>query len=302
MKLFQATAPAVAERRNQMAEDMRVSYVPQSVEAPSIFVYADESGKNDDHLVVGSAWMIATGEYPKFQAETEEWKRTNGVKYELHSSSLGKSRVLAYKEFIERFVIQQGIIGFKAVSIPNSGFSDTGAVFADLFYTLLRRGVEHEHSTGRAPLPRHVTFTKDFEAAGPDERLTMTLQREMNRDAKTEFGGKLSFYAEPPFDSKAEILIQIADLFTWCVNRKLNVTPDDPQEWNWKDDFAHWVLDSVGFVLDETETVKDQAVRLSLRSPNLSRATIPRYVTPPSELRFDVEEEARESEKADDEL
>ena len=284
LDLFHPTDERVAQKRKQLSEAHRIDYAPAELSVPSIFVYADESGKNKAHLVVGSVWMLATGEYETFRLGVEKWKTDHEISYELHSSSLGKKRLEAYKGFIQEFVIDQGILGFKAVSIHNSGFSDEGAVFGDLFYLLLRRGLEHETGSKRAPLPRQVTFVKDAEEQGADERLQAWLNAAMQREAKTTFEGKLYFEAEESISSKSEVLIQIADLFTWSVSRKLNETPEDRVSWQWKDDFADWFLEAVKFTMDTADTIQDRAVKLSIQSPTLTNATTPRFETSKEEL------------------
>jgi hypothetical protein len=283
LKLFQATDDRVAKHRKQLDEEKRQEYASSDVSAPSLFVYADESGKNADHLIVGSAWMLSTGDYPRFIVESNEWLDENDIDYELHSSDLGKYRLSEYESFIKRFVLKEGLIGFKAISIPNSGFSDKDKVIADLYYWILRRGLEHELDTNRISLPRRLSFAKDAEEEGYDERVLALVRDQLERDADTLFEGDLYYSTFGAIDSEEEILIQISDLFTWCVNRKLNVIPGK-DDLNWKDDFAIWFLDSIQFNLQQEETEMDRAVALSLNSPSIDTESIETYETPESEL------------------
>ena len=283
LKLFQATDDRVAKHRKQLDEEKRQEYASSDISAPGLFVYADESGKNADHLIVGSAWMLSTGDYPRFVVESNDWREQNDVNYELHSSDLGKYRLEKYKDFIKQFVLIEGILGFKAISIPNSGFSDKDKVIADLYYWILRRGLEHEIETKRISLPRRLSFAKDAEEEGYDERVLALVRDQLERDADTIFDGDLYYSTFGAIDSEEEILIQIADLFTWCVNRKLNVIPDKDGS-NWKDEFAMWFLSSVQFDLSQEKTEKDRAVVLSLNSPTIDTESIEIYETPESEL------------------
>lgn len=283
LKLFQATDDRVAKHRKQLNEEKRQEYASSDVSAPSLFVYADESGKNADHLIVGSAWMLSTGDYPRFVVESNAWREQNDVDYELHSSDLSKYRLEKYKGFIEQFVLSEGILGFKAISIPNSGFADKDKVIADLYYWILRRGLEHELETKRISLPRRLSFAKDAEEEGYDERVLALVRDQLERDADTIFEGDLYYSTFGSINSKEEILIQVADLFTWCVNRKLNVIPNK-DELNWKDDFAMWFLRSVQFDLSQENTEKDRAVALSLNSPTIDTGSVEVYETPESEL------------------
>lgn len=149
--------------------------------------------------------------------------------------------------------------------MESKGISDEQAALSDLFYFLLRRGLEHEHSTGRAPLPRRLTFIKDFEEKGYDDRLmALTIER-LETAAESVFDGDLAIESAYTEDSKGLMGLQIADLFTGCVNRVLN---EPAPTKGWKDEFAEEALDAIGMeeVLDTTETFEDRAVRLSLRS------------------------------------
>lgn len=275
--LFVATSEEVAQRRGQLAEDFRIAHVPNDVAIPGVFVYADESGKNEDHLVVGSVWMIAPGEHQRFTREAAAWKEVQEIDYELHSSSLGRKRLNAYREFIERFVFERGTLGFKAVTVPNRGFSSESDALRDLFYILLREGIRHEHESGRAQLPRQVYYLKDEEEVGSDRLLVNHVQSHIDRDAKTIFEGRLYCTVEDPIPSHADILIQIADLFTWAVNRSLN----HPTATSWKGEFARWFLDGVGFEFNSERRMGDRAVRLSLRGPRKPASVVPVIEAPP---------------------
>ncbi|HUF08392.1 MAG TPA: DUF3800 domain-containing protein, partial [Rhodothermales bacterium] len=196
------------------------------------------------------------------------WLNSEGFAQELKFNGVSKSNQRRYREFIERFIVSEGVLGFKAISMGSKGLPDEGAALADLYYFLIRRGIEHEHETGRAVLPRRITFVKDAEEAGFDDRLLALLRDRIEQASQTVFGGNLVLehaYAE---DSKAYVFLQIADLFTGCVSRVLN---RPTQVRNWKDDFADDVLALLGVEqeLNETEVLNDRAVHLSLRSPTL---------------------------------
>lgn len=288
LRLFVATDERVAEQRKQRGEAFRQHHAPADVSVPHVFVYGDESGKNDEHLIVGSVWMLATGDYFNFLEETNRWKEERRITYELHSAALGRSRLEAYREFIARFIVKEGTFGFKAVSIPSVGISDKQVAFADLYYFLLRRGIEHESATGRAPLPRTLTFVKDFEEEGSDERILALLGERLARDHQAVFRGQLYFDIEDSVSSKTDILIQIADLFTWSVNRRLNEIPKRNGAPTWKDDFANWFLDAVQFEMEEASDYNDRAVHLALRSPTLKPRSAPVIHVPEEELiRYD---------------
>ena len=87
---------------------------------------------------------------------------------------------------------------------------------------LLVRGIEQEHSTGRARLPRGLSVCKDAEEVGQDKIFAAELSDRMKQAAVSQFDGDLyvdEFSAE---DSATNVHLQITDLFTSSVGRQLN--------------------------------------------------------------------------------
>lgn len=264
-KLYLPTSGKVAKQRKQLEEEKREDYEPVDLDIPPVSVFSDESGKNQDFLIVGSVWVLMPSEEYRLFRETNEWREEKGVTHEMKFNKISKSNRDIYCDFINRFMVNEGVFGFKAIAMESKGISDEQAALSDLFYFLLRRGLEHEHSTGRAPLPRRLTFIKDFEEKGYDDRLmALTIER-LETAAESVFDGDLAIESAYTEDSKGLMGLQIADLFTGCVNRVLN---EPAPTKGWKDEFAEEALDAIGMeeVLDTTETFEDRAVRLSLRS------------------------------------
>ena len=258
-KLFQAFTE-VQQRRGVLSEEEKQKAVASKVNHPSILVYADESGKNERFLVVGSLWVISPG-FTDTVREIREWKSENLEKRELHFKKVGRATVEIYVDLIDRFIKSNPAFGFKYISSERTGIHEREA-FSELFYYILRRGLEHEHNTGRAKLPRTLEFCKDAESKGYDDLVLAETKRRLELDNKAVFDGQLTLEDFYPLDSKLSPGIELADLFTGCVNRVVNPPEAEP---NYKDEFARYFLESVGLSLEGDEQVLgDRAVRLSL--------------------------------------
>lgn len=267
-KLYLATSDKVARKRKQLSEENRERRKPVNMDAPPMTIYADESGKNEKYLIVGSVWIMVPMEEARMYVAMTEWREKRKFKQELKFSKISKKNQDHYIDFIERFMVQEGVFGFKAIAMPSEGISDEGTAFSDLFYFLIRRGIEHEDATGRAPLPRRITFIKDYEEQGYDDRVIALLVDRMQNASQSLFNGQLTIeyaYAER---SEASLFIQVADLFTGCIHRVLN---KPAPERGWKDDFAEEVLALLGMSsgLDQADVLNDRAVQLSLQSHTL---------------------------------
>lgn len=112
-----------------------------------------------------------------------------------------------------------------------------------MFAHLIVRGIQVEHETGRSQLPRTLEFWKDREDDNRDKLMLASIQERVADAAAGRFRAEL--YPEPfaALDSKNNPLIQIADLFTASLNRKMN--HEAQRELHPKDDFASYLLDAV---------------------------------------------------------
>ena len=94
---------------------------------------------------------------------------------------------------------------------------NTQAALGRLFLFLLLRGVEHEHASGRARLPRTVSLWKDEESEGPDALLLAELDLQVKQASVAQFDGQLHTETFEAVDSKGNYVMQLADLYTGAV-------------------------------------------------------------------------------------
>jgi hypothetical protein len=128
---------------------------------------------------------------------------------------------------------------------------------------LLVRGVEHEHQTGRGPLPRSLQVWKDLEEPGSDKLFLAALKERVLAAGAARFENQLGTEEFTAVDSKRSTLVQVADLYTSSINRVLNA---EGQRTGPKDEFADYLLDLLGVPHgpETAEQVGDMATLISL--------------------------------------
>ena len=249
-------SPDVQRLRGTLQQEETERHAGERPVHPSLNVFADESGKTQGRLVVGSVWFVAPFDMPRLLRELEEWRTEALGGSELHFKRISASNVETYRTFVDRFVRRDPFMGFKALVWEREGIGDVPSALADMFYYVLRRGVEHEDASGRAALPRALNFVKDEESPGYDRRVLSRIREQLDVASSSVFGGRLTvgdLDAEPSGQSP---FLQVADLFTSSVSRIANEDADGP-----KDQFARYFIEAVGGTLDGEDS--DRAVVLT---------------------------------------
>jgi hypothetical protein len=167
-RLFQAS-PAIRMKRGTLAEEEKVKAVEQKIEVPVFDVYADESGKTAKHLIVGSVWCLHPPELLQFRKDILAWRGQRGFKDELHFKTITDSNLIHYRSFEDEMAARNTVFSFKAISVERAGVKNVDEGLRELFFHILVRGIEHEVSTGRGPLPRALQLWKDLEEPGRDK-------------------------------------------------------------------------------------------------------------------------------------
>ncbi|MBV6401324.1 MAG: hypothetical protein CNIPEHKO_01623 [Anaerolineales bacterium] len=259
-KLFVAT-PEVRERRGTLSEEEKQKAIQDKPNYPMFTVYMDDSGKNAEFLIIGSVWFLA--EYMPVYSEIRKIKERTGFTKEFHFKELDRDSLSAYKEVVDVFWKHANAVSFKLISVPRSGIGKTRDAFTDMYYHLLLQGIKHEDETGRAPLPRALQVWIDAEETNLDKLLVENLKDRLSQSAQTHFENKLMLDQVYTVDSKKNILLQIADMFTGSVNRVLNRAGTSH---NHKDELADYFLNRFGISLQlpENDKVGDISIHVSL--------------------------------------
>jgi hypothetical protein len=250
-KLFQAD-DTVKRFRGVLEEDKKREVIEDKPTGLGMYsVYIDETGKTQSFLSVGSLWILEGGASLLFSnMELASWKKSKEINYEFHFSELDRFRVPVFKEFLTKFLALHPAVSFKLIVVNNKGFSDKNTAITDLTYHLLSKGIEHENETGRAPLPRVLQVWLDEEEKGSDE-LKIENIKERIKSQKIEGLHLGDFQA---VSSDENFYIQVVDLFTGAVNRKLHNVGGN----NFKDEFADFVLESLGLDIDSIDKENNQ--------------------------------------------
>jgi len=261
LKLFQAS-DEVKTRRQKLQEGERANALKKHPNCLQYAIYVDESGKNQDNLIVGSLWYLNGTETLKIRNLVEKWKSDHAVKDELHFKSITDAKLPKYCELADLIAANSAMLSFKSISVPRRGIANIHDALLRLTSHLIVRGIEHEITTGRATLPRRLSLCKDSEEIGQDKIFAAELSDRMKQAAASQFHDDLyvgEFSAE---DSAANIHLQIADLFTSSIGRQFNASGDKKHP---KNQFADYLLRKLGYTnMTQLETIGDMTAHIVL--------------------------------------
>ena len=120
----------------------------------------------------------------------------------------------------------------------------------------------HEHSTGRAILPRGISVCKDAEETGQDRIFAAELSDRMQQAAASQFNGDLYVEEFSAEESSGNVHLQLTDLFTSSVGRQLNAQGDRKHP---KDQFADYFLRKLGYArTTHPEAIGDMTAHMVL--------------------------------------
>jgi hypothetical protein len=262
LKLFQAS-DEVKRQRKQLQQGEHDNALKKRASHHHSAIYLDESGKTQDHLVVGSIWFLNGAETLRIHRLLTDWKARTGFEGELHFKAITEAKLPAYIEIADMLASNCATVSFKVISVPKRGIANVQKALLEMSFHLLVRGLEHEHSTSRAPLPRGISVCKDAEEPGHDKLFAAELAERMKQAAATQFHGNLSVEDFSAEESSSSSLLQLTDLFTSSVGRQLNATGDRRQP---KDRFADYFLSKLKVAVQDqpSESVDDMAVHIVL--------------------------------------
>ncbi len=245
-RLYQSSEE-VKKHRRRNAEDEKTQAISRQESTDSFAVYADESGKVGETLIVGSVWFTGISEISALTRELENARKGK----ELHLTEMTRNDISLYENILAILKDHMSFSSYKAISVPAKGSGDKDAAIGKLYYHLLARGVEHEHATGRGPLPRSLSLWKDQDNEAKDLLLLADIKDRLKNAAAAQFQGELSLGSFQPFRSHDLVLLQVADLFTGSINRMLATGFSDG---HFKSRFAQQMLEMLG-VTTENEAM-----------------------------------------------
>jgi hypothetical protein len=220
-RLFLASAE-VRKRRGTLSEEEKEKALAIRPVYPMYTAYTDESGKTDDFLVVGAVWFVNGPEIVDVTRAVDKFAQGAGVAAELHFKTITDANLAYYRQVADLVVSKAATVSFTSISVDRRGHKNIESALSAMHYHLLLRGIEYQNDSGRAPLPRSLSVFKDREEAGRDKLLMEDLRVKLKQAGETQFGGHLYVDRLVAVDSRENIPVQLADLYTSSVARVLN--------------------------------------------------------------------------------
>ncbi|MGY3717640.1 DUF3800 domain-containing protein [Sutcliffiella cohnii] len=251
--LFPADEKVRGHRKNKEEKEKEFQ-IESKPEMPIIYIYADETGKNDDYVIVGSLWVLDEKRNGQIQGELDKWvkqKQADGINVpnEFHFVDIKNNgnNIEIYVEFFKYFMtIASDVISFTAIAVNKRNLKkQIDDLISELFYQIVRIGIEHEKKNNRITFPKQLSYLKDAEEGESKFRIR-GIQDLIIDKLKIHYNDNVKLNRFIPVDSKHVKLIQVSDLFTSSINRIINHQRKNPDaKRNSKDDFAELFLGTI---------------------------------------------------------
>jgi hypothetical protein len=238
----------VRKHRGKLEEEQREWAIETKPDYPVYTVFVDESGKTSDYLIVGSLWILDHMANIHIFNEVNELRKDMKTDYEFHFKDLNSRKKDYYMGILNIITKYSSTLSFKASSVERAGNKNINNTLALMMSYLLIDGIEHENSTGRAPLPRTLQMVKDRDEIGSDRIMLREIRARVENVKKSKYGSDLFIDDFDTVDSKGHIFLQIADLFTSSINRVLNIKSDREHI---KDEYARDFLTRFGVSVED---------------------------------------------------
>lgn len=251
----------VRRRRRALEEEAREVMGSDVPSLPIIHIYADETGKTADNVIVGSVWFLEGIATVRLYNDIDTWKESKGWRREFHFARVGKRDLPVYKDFVDFLCERAAYLSFKAISVNTSGSSRAiENTVMNLYRHLILRGTQHEIETGRATLPRELFLTMDKEDS-IDALAIADLKQKSQEQMGSLYQEGIKIASISTVDSRLSYPVQIADLISGAINRRLN----HGGERNHKDELSDYIIEKFSLVLnEEVAEGADSAVLLSI--------------------------------------
>lgn len=245
--LFQADTK-VRNHRKKREEVMYDAVLEDAAPRKIIHVFADETGKTHDFVIVAAVWVLTGRAVFTVTQAIMEWQKTSSwPNREVHFAKLGRMDFDFLKEYLGVIQKNREFLSFKVIAVERSKAKrNIEEVVEKLHEHMLIRGAEHEIEQARVDLPREIEMTID-EVQSLDSFVLSEMKRRVASDFAQRYGNQLQLNDVQTASSKNSPLVQLADLIAGAVNRRLNHTAEK----NHKDEMAEWIVQTLDLALDE---------------------------------------------------
>ena len=213
-----------------------------------VHVYADETGKTQDFVIVSSVWVLTGRAVFTVSQAISTWKeKSRWAKREVHFTKFGKQDLETLKEYLGVVLQNREYLSFKSIAVERAKTKRSiESVVEKLHEHMLQRGAEHEISSNRIGLPQKIEVTLDHEQS-LDAITLEELKRRVNAEWRTQYGDDVEVSQIETISSRNSPLVQLSDLVAGAINRKLNHKGNR----NHKDEMAELVIQMLDLQLGE---------------------------------------------------
>lgn len=249
-ELFQAEEK-VRRRRKGREEEMREAVLTDVAPRQMLQVFSDETGKGEDHVIIGSVWVLSGRAVYDVTKAIKDWQvHSKFAKREVHFSAFGKGDLDAVVDYLNVVAANREFLSFKLIAMNRRNSRRAiEDVVQRLHEFMLVRGLSHEIESGRVGVPRHVAVTMDEEQSIDRIALAEIRNRVVEGLEREHLEGVTFEERFNTVSSKDSALVQLADVIAGAANRRLNFKG----ERNHKDDIADRVMDALALTLEEGE-------------------------------------------------
>ena len=234
--MFRASPEVQAFRKNHQYRKAE-EFAAKRPDYNSVFVFSDESGKDQEYVVFGSLWIYSPNEHIKLLKEIDAWRTKRKYRNELHFKTIkNQEKADLAVEFFKTLICSGCYISFKCLLVNSKGINSSrvvDAIYEGITHMLIR-GIKSEFRNRRVQPPLRIRLAKDADESTDILKLADLNVRTMSIFQTVFPQGQASLEGvENPKSSKSD-LIQIADLVTASVSRWVNQgvprSIDNPKE------------------------------------------------------------------------
>ncbi|MDF1694069.1 MAG: DUF3800 domain-containing protein [Zhongshania sp.] len=234
--------------RRKHEEEMNEAVLEDAKPRRLVHVYADETGKTQNFVVVSSVWVL-TGRavFTVSQAITSWQEQSLWAKREVHFAKLGKKDQNTLKKYLGVIVKNREFLSFKSIAVEKARTKRSiEQVVEKLHEHMLLRGAEHEIESKRIGLPQKIEVTLDHEQS-LDAIALDELRRRINKGYVDKYGAEVEITQIETISSRNSPLVQLSDLVAGAINRKMN----GPEEKTHKDEMADLIIHMLDLQFEE---------------------------------------------------
>lgn len=250
-------------RRKDLQEIEQEKALMDKPSTSTITVYADETGKNQKYLIIGSVWILDSNLNGEMSQRLAEWagerKGEEHFPRIFHFKDLrgsNRDRLSYYKQFFDQLVDHAGMASFKAIGVDTTKLTmPVEDVLSDLYYRLIETGISQEINQGRIELPRQINYLKEQDSQDTSYKVKLFSDFLIDK-FKENYGEELKLNKYTTVEKGTGRMIEQADLIASSLNRKYNVEAETEND---KDALSNYIIEklSINTIRYSVENIHD---------------------------------------------